>query len=184
MNHSTDAVPHRIARLLRQWARQYPVGMRVLRQPESQHPLGCYLLYPTAPESEAVFFQAPSKGLHLSTLSETDPVQMATPGDPDCVAIFVRSWMIEPQYRADYQVPFLQDCQRTIRRMMVDFPGLCDLHTLLIHPRYEQLATALGFQKTSKDKGLPVYWAYQAIDRFLGFDQAQLQRLVAPLRSD
>lgn len=146
MNHSTEVVPHRIARLLRRWAHQYGVGMRVLRQPETLHPVGFYLLYPTASASEAAFFQPPSKALHLSTMKETDPFQMATAGDPDCVAIFIRSWMIDAQYQAAYQVPFLQDSQRTIRRIMQDFPNLCDLHTLLIHPRYEQLADLLGFQ--------------------------------------
>ena len=177
MNHNTEAVPHRIARLLRRWANQYATGMRVLRQPDTLHPVGFYLLYPTASESEAAFFQPPSKALHLSTLREVDPFQMAQPGDPECVAIFIRSWMIEEEYRADYQRSFLQDSQQTVRRMMQDFPNLCDLHTLLIHPRYEKLAALLGFQTITKDKSQTVYWAYQAIDRFLALDLEQISDL-------
>jgi hypothetical protein len=65
MNHNTNAVPHRIARLLRAWSRQYAEGMRVLRRSDNHHPVGFYLLYPTASESDANFFQSPSKGLYL-----------------------------------------------------------------------------------------------------------------------
>jgi hypothetical protein len=54
--------------------------------------------------------------------------------------------------------------------MQKDFPNLCDLHTLIIHPNYEKIAQALGFQKTSSDSQLSVYWMYLALDRFLALD--------------
>jgi hypothetical protein len=173
MNRNMDAIPHRIARLLRGWARQYARGMRVLRRRDNHNPLGFYLLYPTASESEVNFSSYPSRALHLSGMSEVDPFQMATVGDPDCVAIFVRSWMIDPMYLEHYRVVFLEDAQQILRQMQQDFPHLCDLHTLIIHPNYEEMALALGFQKTSRDPQLSIYWMYQALDRFLALDIEQ-----------
>lgn len=170
MNHNSNAVPHRIARLLRTWAGHYAVGMRVLRRCDNGHPVGFYLLYPTASESEANFFRAPNKALHLSTMSEVDPFMMAKPQDPTCVSLFIRSWMIDPQYLKAYRSQFIQDVQQTIIRMQRDFPNLCDLHTLVIHPSYEQLGLVLGFQKTSPDTQPTIYWIYQSIDRFLALD--------------
>ena len=53
-----------------------------------------------------------------------------------------------------------------------DFPNLCDLHTLIIHPSFEAMAATLGFQKmglpTHRDPQL--YWMYQALDRYLALD--------------
>jgi len=170
MNHNTNAVPHRIAQLLRAWAAQYVRGMRVLRRCDNHHPVGFYLLYPTDSESDANFFHTPSKGLHLSTMNDTDPFIMATPNDPACVSLFVRSWMIDPQYIKAYRSLFLQDFQQTIAQIVTDFPNLCDLYALVIHPSYEQLASAIGFQKTSHDRQPSIYWMYQAIDRFLALD--------------
>jgi hypothetical protein len=170
MNRNMDAVPHRIARLLRGWAKQYARGMRVLRRCDNHNPVGFYLLYPTASESEVNFSASPGKGLHLSSMNEIDPFKMAEVGDPDCVSVFVRSWMIDPIYLEQYRVPFLLDAQKNLTRMQQDFPNLCDLHTLIIHPSYEEMALALGFQKTSRDPQLSIYWMYQALDRFLALD--------------
>ncbi|MDR9405134.1 MAG: hypothetical protein RI580_17070, partial [Halothece sp. Uz-M2-17] len=160
-----------ISRLLRQWSRQYPKGLRVLRRSDNGHPVGFYLLYPTTSVSELMFFGAPSKGLHLSSMEAVDPFQIAIPGDKDCFAVFVRSWMIETQYQLNYQIPFLQDAQKTLIRMQQeDFPNLCDLYTLIIHPNYEKLADSLGFHRISSDPQLSIYWMYQALDRFVALD--------------
>ncbi len=173
MNSNQDALPHRIARLLRRWADQYAAGMRVLRRTDNLNPVGFYLLYPTASESDANFFAPATKGMHLSALSDVDPFRMATVGDRECVSVFVRSWMIDPQYAQDYRLLFLQDVQATLQRMRADFPNLCDIHTMIIHPVYEAMAFALGFQRTSRDSNTSVYWIYLAIDRFLDLDLAQ-----------
>jgi hypothetical protein len=173
MNRNMDAVPHRIARLLRGWAKDYARGMRVLRRCDNQNAVGFYLLYPTASESEVNFSGAPSKGLHLSSMNEIDPFKMAASGDPDCVSVFVRSWMIDSPYLEQYRIRFLQDAQQTLVQMQQEFPNLCDLHTLIIHPSYEEMALALGFQKTSRDPQLSIYWMYQSLDRFLALDIAQ-----------
>ncbi|WP_448570827.1 hypothetical protein [Trichothermofontia sp.] len=173
LNANTDAIPYRIANILRDWASQYSTGMRVLRRCDNQNPVGFYVLYPTQRESEIKFFNPPSHGLHLSRVTEVDPFRLATPGDLTCRSVFVRSWMIEPAYQQQAQAPFLQDAQQTLRQMRVDFPNLWDMYTLIIHPSYEQLGHLLGFQKTSTDPKLAVYWMYQAVDRFLALDIAQ-----------
>jgi hypothetical protein len=167
MNRNHDAVPHRISQLLRLWASQYVMGMRVLRRCDTLNPVGFYLLYPTNSVSDANFFGSPNKGLHLSAISDVDPFKMATPGDLSCISVFIRSWMIESAYLDQYRLAFLQDAQQTLRQMQQDFPNLCDLHTLIIHPQYETMAAMLGFQKNSQQDTSSVYWMYLALDRFL-----------------
>ncbi len=78
--------------------------------------------------------------------------------------------MIEKTYQPQAQTAFLQDAQHTLKAMQKDFPNLMDLYTLIIHPSYAKLAYSLGFQKTSADPKLPLYWMYQALDRFLALD--------------
>lgn len=170
MNRTSEATPHRISRLLRGWANQYATGARVLRRCDNLNPVGFYLLYPTASESEANFFTSPSKNLHLSVMNEEDPFKMAVPGDKDCLSVFIRSWMIDPAYLDSYRSIFLQDARDTLRQMTRDFPNLCDLYTLIIHPRYERLALALGFQKTVQEHQHSIYWMYLGLDRFLSLD--------------
>ncbi len=170
MNRSTEAVPHRIAGLLRLWASQYGKGMRVLRRCDNLNPVGIYLLYPTASQSDINFFSSPTKALHLSAMNDVDPFEIAAIGDPNCVSVFIRSWMIDPNYQEQYHIPFLQDTQHALRQMQADFPNLCDLYLLVIHPSYEALPSALGFQKTSRDNHPSVYWMYLALDRFLAID--------------
>ncbi len=170
MNRNTNAVPQKIAKILRLLASQYSKGMRVLRRCDNLNPVGFYLLYPTASESEVNFFNAPSKSLHLSSISDIDPFNMALPGDQNCQSVFIRSWMIDPQYLSEYRIIFLEDTQKVLVEMQTDFPNLCDLYTLMIHPLYEKQALALGFHKTSCDSQLSVYWIYLALDRFLALD--------------
>ncbi|MEG3970506.1 MULTISPECIES: hypothetical protein [unclassified Microcoleus] len=170
MNRNTNAVPHKIAKILRLFASQYSKGMRVLRRSDNLNPVGFYLLYPTVSESEVNFFNAPSKSLHLSSISDIDPFNMALPGDINCQSVFIRSWMIDPQYLSEYRIAFLEDAQKVLGEMQTDFPNLCDLYTLMIHPMYEKQSLALGFQKTSSDSQLSLYWMYLALDRFLAID--------------
>jgi hypothetical protein len=172
MNHSTEATPHRIVNILRQWARQYDRGMRVLRRQDNLNPIGFYILYPTVAASVANFFTAPSKSLHLSAIGDTDPFIMAQAGDLDCVSVFVRSWAIDREYLDRYRVLFLEDTQKTLLQMQADFPNLCDLYTMIVHPMYEYQASALGFQNMSRDRQLSVYWMYLPLDRFLALNIA------------
>jgi hypothetical protein len=167
MNRNQEAVPYRIMQLLRQWSQQYNSGMKVLRRCDNGNPVGFFLLYPTAKVSEANFFTSPGKGIHLTSIRAIDPFVMAEVGDLECAAVFIRSWMIEPSYWNSYRTLFLQHTQSTLAEMQQDFPNLCDVHTLIIHPIYEEMTSKLGFQKTIQDTKLSVYWMYIAIDRFL-----------------
>ena len=176
MNRSLEIVPHRITRLLRRWASEYATGMRVLRRSDNLNPVGFYLLYPVAAESEISFSSSPTKGLHLASMNEVDPFVLATPGDLECSAVFVRSWMIDPDYLEQYRVLFLQDAQKTLKKMQGDFPNLCDLYTLIIHPSYEMMATKMAFQQigTQTSRDTQLYWMYQALDRYLAFNLEQI----------
>jgi hypothetical protein len=172
MNRNNEATPHRISNLLRKWASQYERGMRVLRRTDNLNPVGFYMMYPTATESVGNFFISPSKSLHLSTLGDVDPFVMAQANDRECVSIFIRSWAIDRAYLDRYRVPLLVDCQQTLSAMRQDFPNLCDLYTMIIHPSYERQASALGFQFMSRDRQLPLDWMYLPLDRFLALDIA------------
>ena len=174
MNKSTTAVPQKIARLLRTWSRQYPKGMRVLRRCDNLHPVGFYVLFPVAAESEDKFFLPPGRGLHLSTQDEVDPFKMAPPGDPDCSAIFVRSWMIDrPYMQPEHVYQFVEDAQGVLAEVQKDFPNVCDLYALTIHPVYEEMTQALGFQQIGTDPQLSIYWMYIALDRFMALNIQQ-----------
>jgi hypothetical protein len=163
--------PQKIARVLRSWAQQYSTGMRVLRRCDNMNPVGINVLFPVASESEANFFLAPAKSLYLTTSAEADPFKLAVPGDLNCSSIFVRAWMIDaPFMKRSHLHQFLEDGQRTLSEVQKDFPNLCDIYALAIHPIYETLLPALGFQKTSQDNLRLFYWAYQAVDHYLDLD--------------
>ena len=170
MNRSTNAVPQKIAKVIRLSAARYSKGMRVLRRCDNLNPVGFYLLYPTASESDVNFFSAPSKSLHLSSVSEIDPFKMALPGDKNCQSVFVRCWVIDPKYLQEYRITLIEDAQKSLVEMQTDFPNICDLYTLILHPSYERMSHAVGFQKTNSDAQLSVYWMYLALDRFLALD--------------
>jgi len=174
MNRNITAAPHRIARLLRDWAGQYAKGMRVLRRCDNLNPVGFYLLYPVARESESNFFNSPSKSIHLSSIADTDPFKMAIPGDKNCQAIFVRSWTIEPAYLQEYRTLFIEDLREVLKAMQEDFPNICDLYTIIIHPIYEDIVRVLGFQKITKDPQSSMSWIYLPIDRFFSLDLKQV----------
>ncbi|MBW4647368.1 MAG: hypothetical protein KME06_01505 [Kastovskya adunca ATA6-11-RM4] len=174
MSNNSAAVQYRITCWLRQWAKLYPQGMRVLRRCDTQNAVGFYILYPTAQESEENFFLPPKKSLHLSAATEIDPIQVAPPGDLNCHAVFVRSWMIDAPYMQPPQVcQLLEDTQQTLMQMLEDFPNLCDFYVLVIHPSYEELASTLGFQKIGQDPSLAVYWMYIPVERYLQLDVQQ-----------
>lgn len=168
-----NSAPPRKIRLLRAWAQHYPTGMRVLRRVDNHNPVGFYLLYPIAPEYESCFFIPPNRSLHLSSPSEEDPIRMATPGDPHCQAIFVRSFVVDEDYLS-HRSTFLKDVQQVLQTMLVDFPHLCDMHTIIVHPNYEKLALALGFQKSCGSPRDPLFWMHVPLDRFLGLDIDQV----------
>jgi hypothetical protein len=174
LNNNTASVAHKIAKVMRQWSQGYPNGMRVLRRTDTQQPVGFYVLFPVASCSEENFFLPPKLSLHLSTVQDNDPLQMALPGDRDCLAVFVRSWMVDtPFLQHSYVCQSLKDAQVTLIQMQQEFPNLCDIYALAIHPNYEAIAQGLGFQKTIQDPHSSLAWMHLALDRFLELDVDQ-----------
>jgi hypothetical protein len=171
MTSSRTAVAHKASRLLRQWAQQYPHTMRVLRRSDTLQPVGFYIVYPIASVSEGNLFLSPTLSLHICTDGIVDPMEMAKPGDPHCVSVFVRSWTIEESYKTYESVClFMRDTQQTFMRMQQDFPNISDIYVMPIHPSYEALAQVLGFQKTIQDPNSYLCWMYLAVDHFLELD--------------
>jgi hypothetical protein len=173
LNNDTAGVEYKITNLLRRWVKQYPTGMRVLRRCDNSNPVGFYLLYPTSKESEKNFFLPPSKNLHLCSDSDIDPFAIANPPDVDCTCVFIRSWRIDTPYlNRDNLRRFVEDTKVTLAQMQADFPNLCDIYLMIVHPihSYLEVAMAMGFQKIGEDPKSPVYWMYTSVDQFLSVD--------------
>ncbi|NJM68701.1 MAG: hypothetical protein HC851_25090, partial [Acaryochloris sp. RU_4_1] len=85
--------------------------------------------------------------------------------------VYIRSWVVEAPYVLTHQPLFLQDAQNVLEQMKQDFPNLCDLYSMIMHPTYEALAATLGFQKM-RNSPSSIYWMYLAVDRFLALDIA------------
>jgi len=166
--------PQRTATILRRWAQLYPTGMRVLRRYDNQNPAGFYVFYPVAAESENNFFLPPHKSFYLNSAAETDPMKIAVPGDHNCTSIFIRCWQIDSPYKQLINVcKLLEDGKKTLTSMLADFPNLCDIYALPLHPAQEQLASAVGFQKTTQQPQQSLSWMYMAVDKYLTLDFEQ-----------
>ncbi|AFY99782.1 hypothetical protein [Calothrix sp. PCC 6303] len=174
INKKNTVVPHRIAKILRAWSNEYPTGMRVLRRSDTQNPVGFYALYPVASESEENFFLPPRKSLFLNSDMEIDPMQMAKLGDINCNAVHLRAWQIDFPYKQPINLlQMLKDAKNTLVMMQSDFPNLCDIYTLPLHPIDQQLASLVGFQKTASDPQMQLYWMYMPFDKYISLDIEQ-----------
>ncbi|WP_017299426.1 hypothetical protein [Nodosilinea nodulosa] len=171
VSQRTEGASFKITRVLRRWATQYPQGLRVLRQVTDAAPVGFAAFYPAHPDSEAMFHSPPSASLHLVTLNDADPIQLAASGDPDCYVVFVRAWQFKPEYWSYSNVcEFLADSQATLSAMQQEFPNLSDIYTITIHPSLEAFAAALGFKPMKADLASSLRWYYIALDNFLALD--------------
>ena len=168
-----ESMLHNIKRGIRQWARQYPKGLRVLRRDSTQEPVGFAAFFPAHPDSEEKFDLPPSRSLHLNRLNvrQEDPIQIATPGDPDCYTVFVRSWQIQLSvWSYGTACELIKDSQATLKQMRQDFPNLSDIYTIAIHPLSEDFALTLGFRQMKADPDSSLCWLYMPLDRFLALD--------------
>lgn len=164
----------KIARALRSWSNQYGVGMRVLRRSDNLNAIAAAVLYPVTSDCEFYFFQPPSKSFYLTSDNPVDPFQMATPGDVNCTSVYVRAWMIDPLYfNSTTLYALLEDTRNTLMQMQKDFPEICDLYSLIVHPLYEELRRVLGFEPICQDNQRSYTWTYLSIDRFLELDLRQ-----------
>ncbi|MFB2896293.1 hypothetical protein ACE1CI_25565 [Aerosakkonemataceae cyanobacterium BLCC-F50] len=169
------ATPHQITRTLRDWAKQYSTGMRVLRRSDNLHPVGISIIYPTVKESEANFFLPPGKTRFLTSDMQNEPFKMAVKGDEDCSSAFLRACLIDNPYM-EYETlcDFVEDLQKTLVKVQVDFPNLCDLHSVAINPFAGEISRVLGFQRTYQDTQRPIYRIYIPVDRFLALNVRQI----------
>jgi hypothetical protein len=175
------ATSQKVAKFLRVWSQQYAKGMRVLRRCDNANPVAIYALFPIATESEFYFFQPPSKSFFLTTDLEIDPFKVAAIGDETCTSAYIRAWAIEPAYMQGINIYLMaEDTRNTLIQMQADFPNLCDVHSLLINPIYEELRSALGFQKTIHDPQRSYCWIYLALDHLLSLDIRQALSTLKP----
>lgn len=168
-----ESMLYNIKKGLRQWAKQYPEGLRVLRSETTQEPVGFAAFLPAHPDSEEKFDLSPSRSLHLSRLDvrDEDPIQVATKGDLDCYTVFVRSWQIQLDvWTYETACTFIKDSRETLKQMRDDFPNLSDIYTIAIHPLSENFALTLGFRMTKADPNSSLRWLYMPLDRFLALD--------------
>lgn len=168
------AAMSKVAKVLRSWSQQYSTGMRVLRRSDNHSAVAACVLFPVAAESDVYFFQQPSKSFYLTTDNPTDPFTMATPGDRTCLSIYVRAWVIDQPYlTVETLCHLLEDTQQTLLKVRNDYPEICDLYTLIVHPIYEKLRYVLGFERICEDNQRSIAWVHCAIDRFLETDMKQ-----------
>ncbi|MEB3210728.1 MAG: hypothetical protein VKL39_05215 [Leptolyngbyaceae bacterium] len=171
VSHQVEAPTFQITKGLRRWYEKCPNGLRVLRKESDQEPVGFAALYPVHGDSEENFHYPPGKSLYLSTPDIEDPMKMAPPGDATCYAIFIRAWRVEWSYWNYGAVSlFLEDTQNTLRQMQAQYPNLCDVYSMAIHPRLEALASVLGFKQMKADPTSALRWIYIPLDRFLALD--------------
>lgn len=169
----SERAQHNIKRGLRQWAKQYPKGLRVLRSESTQEPVGFAAFFPAHPDSEERFDLPPSRSVHLSRFEagEEDPILVAQKGDLDCYTVFVRSWQIQPSvWTYETACQLIADSQATLRQIQEDFPNFCDLYTIAIHPLSEDFALNLGFRGMKADPDSSLRWLHMPLDRFLELD--------------
>lgn len=162
------ATTYKISKSLRAWAANYVQCMRVVRRADTRNPVGIMILYPTTSESEVNFFHPPSRSFFLTNDRAADPFLMAKPGDPHCSSLYVRAWLIDsPHLNGESLCQFIYDTQATLRQIKQDFPAICDMYSMIIHPSHEKLRRIMGFERVSQDSQRSYYWAYLAIDRYL-----------------
>ncbi|MEM0978663.1 MAG: hypothetical protein AAGH78_00175 [Cyanobacteria bacterium P01_H01_bin.58] len=170
-----------ITRGLRQWAKAYPEGLRVLRQQEQSKAKAIALaaIFPVHPESEIVFDQPPSDSLYLGRFKHRsqDSIRLAELGDPECHVAYIRAWHIKPGlWDCENVLKLVDDNKTMLRKMQQEYPELSDVYSILIHPRLADLATTLGFEVMGVDPRMALSWIYMPLDHFLDLDAGELLR--------
>ena len=171
---NNTAASHKVARILRNWGKQSLLPMRVLRRYDNNYPVGFYVLYPVAKESEENYFTSPRHSLYFSINSEPDPIKMAIPGDTNCTCLYIRGCYVESDYINFTNIcKLLEDGKQNLARMRPYFPQLCDIYTIPLLPICEQITTALGFRKIERDSHSSIPLMYITVDDYLKMDLRQ-----------
>lgn len=164
---------HNLRQGLRQWAKRYPDGLRVLRHAPKNKTIAFAAIFPVHQASEISFDLPPSHSFYLNKLhlNAEDPIQFASPGDSNCHIAYIRGWQIQPDFwNYENALCLLKETQATLQRMHDDYPELSDVYTIAIHPRLEAFALNLGFETMKSDSDTSIRWLYMPLDRFLTLD--------------
>jgi hypothetical protein len=177
----TAKTAHKITKCLRLWGKNYGKCIRVLRRSDTLNPVAVSILYPTTEACEHLFFESPTKTFFLTTETAEDPFEMAIPGEASCTSVYVRAWLLDPAYMNGANLAaFIYMTQDMMREMREDFPELCDIYSMVIHPSHERLRQVMGFEKVAQDNQRAYHWVYLPIDRYL---MLQPEDVVAALHS-
>ena len=155
---------------LRNWAKRYPKGMRVIRRTSDREAVGFLTIMPVSLKSEENFFEDPHESLHLSQFSSRgeDPIKIAEKDEADCYMVYIRSWQIHPELWTHKNVlALLEETKRTLLVIKSDYPDLSVIYSMTIHPRLEKFAHALGFKTTSLISNASLRWLCIQLDTFL-----------------
>ena len=63
-----------------------------------------------------------------------------------------------------------------LQQMHQDYPELCDVYSIVLHPHHEDLAVRLGFDITRSDPKMSQSWAHITLDRFFELNPKALLR--------
>ena len=162
---------------LRNWAKRYPKGLRVIRRASDREAIGFATVMPVASESAHKFCSPPHESLHLSRFSRDaeDPIQIATPDDSDCYIAYIRSWQIHPGlWTYENVLALLEETKKMLRLIHADYPELSEIYSMTIHPRQEEFALTLGFKTSSSSRASALRWLYIHLDTFLELDSESI----------
>ena len=168
-----DDLQYNIHHGFRSLAQRYPVGLKVLRCAKTKEPIGFVAVVPVHPKSSRKFYQQPKKSRFLARFGpgHKDPIEIATPGDPDCYIAYIRSWQIKPgMWNHENAFKLLEATKAILREMFKEYPNLSDIYSINIHPRLEDFAFNLGFKPMKQDVDTTQRWIYMALDHFLVID--------------
>ena len=162
---------------LRDWAKRYPQGMRVLRYVDiesgiPEETIGIVAVFPVQEASEDVFYESPRNSFFLGTYERgmTDPIQYAGEND-DCYAACIRCWQIKPSlWTFDNALMLFNETQAIIQSIQANYPDLADLYSIPIHPQMQKFALSLGFQLLHKGGLQDMHWLHIPVERFLSIE--------------
>jgi hypothetical protein len=171
-------VAHKVMKMLRLWGTTYSKCIQVLRRSDTHNPVAVSIFYPTTEACEHHFFESPIKSFFLTTDRLDDPFDMALPGDKTCSALNVRAWTIDPEFFNRENLCLLIAASQTmVCEIRQDFPGLCDIYSMIIDPNHERLRLLMGFERVVQDSQRPYAWAYLAIERYLMIEAENLVQM-------
>ena len=176
-NKRPETMLNNLRKGLREWSKQYPDGLRVLKHSSRNTPIGLAAIFPVDPSSERYFDLPPSQSLYLNRLhlNIEDTIKIAAPGDLNCHVAYIRSWEINRDFwNYDSTLCMLRDTQAMLQKIHHDYPELTDVYTIAIHPRLQAFGLNLGFEVMKSDPDTSLSWLYMALDEFLALDAEDL----------